>query len=691
MVCQFLSHSWYPLQPSLISTIDLGVHLFQTADSLGDSKGLLGELSIIKDRCVNMVEDAEKIPKIIEKEGAVNVSQSKLNLREETELESGIILNNGVKTPDEKWGDLLNPYKIIRDAVHGDIQITELETKIIDTKIFQRLHGLKQLGPTYLIYPCAKHTRFEHSLGVLYVAQKIINATEENYKYKKDSINNSIRLDGNEVFLLSNRDKVLIRLTALLHDAAHIPFGHTLEKEGNLFERTQWADPDRFKKLFDGCFSDIIDRFLKEKELNDEETSALIKDLGDSLKAIEGVDPETNSIAEEDDAISKLKYPYVGDIVGNTICADLLDYLKRDSHFTGFKLTYDPRIMKDFAIIGKIGKIKEKARLTLLLIRKGKKRCDIISSAINLLEQRYYLAEAVYYHRVKKAVSAMMINVVYSAIKENLISKDDLINWTDDELQYNLETKAKAVTETESYGKTVIKNTLGKLQERKIYKPVYSIQYKESNSEVEGLIKKYKDPEERCEVQKELEIPFRFSPGTIILYVSKKDKGKEALAKGVWENGEIKPLRELTGTTTRQQIDITNERYGQLWTLYVFMDKDKIHERLHGQTKSCGQLVAGYCKRLFCMLNDLEDPEFKNEPDIVDLYKTIAESYRTEVHPDKSIDSNQLEEFVNVFRQFAKDAAEGAAAEARPAESRWGEEIPELKSVLNKSWDETIS
>ena len=91
------------------------------------------------------------------------------------------------------------------------------------------------------------------------------------------------------------------------------------------------------------------------------------------------------------------------------------------------------------------------------------------------------------------------------------------------------------------------------------------------------------------------------------------------------------------------------------------------------------------------MLNDLEDPEFKNEPDIVDLYKTIAESYRTEVHPDKSIDSNQFEEFVNVFRQFAKDAAEGAAAEARPAESRWGEEIPELKSVLNKSWDETIS
>jgi HD superfamily phosphohydrolase len=631
-----------------------------------------------------MVEDAEKIPEIVEKEGEASVVQSKLDSRGEPELESEIIPHCGVKTSDKKWVNLLNPHKIIRDAVHGDIQITELETEIIDTKIFQRLHGLKQLGHTYLIYPCAKHTRFEHSLGVLYVAQKIINSTKENYKYKKSSINDSIKSDGNEVFQLFDRDVVLIRLTALLHDAAHIPFGHTLEKEGNLFKKTQWADPDRFKKLFDGCFSDIIDRFLKKKGLSDEETSALIKDLGDTLKAIEGIDPKTDSIADEDDAISKLNYPYVGDIVGNTICADLLDYLKRDSHFTGFKLTYDPRIMKDFAIIGTS---KEKARLTLLLIKKGKKRCDLISSAINLLEQRYYLAEAVYYHRVKKAVSAMMINVVYSAIEENLISKGDLINWTDDELQYNLETKAKDVTETESYGLTVIKNTLGKLQERKIYKPVYSIQYQESNSKIEDLIKKYKKPDERYKVQKELETPFMFSPGTIILYVSKKDKGKEALAKGVWEGGKIKLLRELTGTTTQKQIDITNKRYAQLWTLYVFMDKDKIYEQLHGQTKSCGQLVAGRCKRLFRMSNDIEDREFNDEPDILDLYKTIAESYRTEVHHSEPIDSDRFEKFVEGFRQRAKDVAEGAGADARPAKSRWGEETPDLESVLDMSWD----
>ena len=61
--------------------------------------------------------------------------------------------------------------KIIRDLVHGYIEVDDLEMKIIDTPNFQRLKDIRQLT-CQQAYPSANHTRFEHSLGVLHLAKK---------------------------------------------------------------------------------------------------------------------------------------------------------------------------------------------------------------------------------------------------------------------------------------------------------------------------------------------------------------------------------------------------------------------------------------------------------------------------------------------------------------------------------------
>ena len=60
----------------------------------------------------------------------------------------------------------------IRDSIHGDLKLTSYELKILDTKEMQRLRRVKQLGFTNLIYPGANHTRFEHSIGTMYLAGK---------------------------------------------------------------------------------------------------------------------------------------------------------------------------------------------------------------------------------------------------------------------------------------------------------------------------------------------------------------------------------------------------------------------------------------------------------------------------------------------------------------------------------------
>jgi uncharacterized protein len=96
---------------------------------------------------------------------------------------------------------------IIRDAIHGNIELGETEARIIDTAEFQRLRGIKQLGMTHLVYPGAMHTRFEHSLGTMHLASLICG-----------------RLG------INREEKEKMRMQALLHDIGHNAFSHESEK-----------------------------------------------------------------------------------------------------------------------------------------------------------------------------------------------------------------------------------------------------------------------------------------------------------------------------------------------------------------------------------------------------------------------------------------------------------------------------
>src|SRR5690349_21320617 len=108
--------------------------------------------------------------------------------------------------------------KLIRDAVHGDIEMGPLEVEIMDTPEFQRLRGIKQLGTAYLVFPSATHTRFEHSLGTSWMAHRILEVIRRTRPVAPD-------------------EEQVIRVAALLHDITHIPFGHTLEDERRVLPR----------------------------------------------------------------------------------------------------------------------------------------------------------------------------------------------------------------------------------------------------------------------------------------------------------------------------------------------------------------------------------------------------------------------------------------------------------------------
>src|SRR5437879_8509472 len=107
----------------------------------------------------------------------------------------------------------MNKKKLIRDAVHGDIEMSPLEVELMDTPEFQRLRGIKQLGTAYLVFPSAVHTRFEHSLGTSWMAHRILAAVRRTASVSVD-------------------EEKLTRVASLLHDITHIPFGQTLEDAG---------------------------------------------------------------------------------------------------------------------------------------------------------------------------------------------------------------------------------------------------------------------------------------------------------------------------------------------------------------------------------------------------------------------------------------------------------------------------
>ena len=175
--------------------------------------------------------------------------------------------------------------KVFKDPIHSFVRVTDtLIWHLIQTPEFQRLRRIKQLGGTHIVYPTAEHSRFSHSLGVYYIARRMVDILRKQ----------GIKLD--------EEDRLLILCAALLHDVGHGPFSHS-------FELVLGIDHEDFTR-----------RVL----LEDTQIQRLLENY------------QAGFAKKVSDVIEKIYPNYlIVSLISSEIDADRLDYLLRDSYFTG--------------------------------------------------------------------------------------------------------------------------------------------------------------------------------------------------------------------------------------------------------------------------------------------------------------------------------------------------------------------
>jgi HD superfamily phosphohydrolase len=183
--------------------------------------------------------------------------------------------------PKAYWGE-------IKDPVHGYVYITESEKNIIDTYPMQRLRRLRQLAGSEYVYPGANHTRFEHCIGVMYLAGKVL----ENPYISR---------------VVTDEDADVARIAALLHDVGHGPFSH-------VFEHLLIRDLDR-------THEDITTWLVEKSE------------LGDKLSKM-GYNPvEVGKLAVG--KLHKPKKAFLDQVISSAVDVDKQDFIVRDTFHTG--------------------------------------------------------------------------------------------------------------------------------------------------------------------------------------------------------------------------------------------------------------------------------------------------------------------------------------------------------------------
>lgn len=254
--------------------------------------------------------------------------------------------------------------KVFRDPLHGYIRVFyPVILKLINTSEFQRLRRIRQLSGVSIVYHAAEHSRFSHSLGVYELARRLIIELKAYYEF-------------------SERDELLFLCSALLHDLGHGPYSHTFEIISNINHENVTVD----------CI------------INKTEVNMILNEVDNKFAF------DVANIINK-----KSEYKLIESLISSQLDVDRLDYLKRDSYFTGTSY-------------GEID-LERLFRITNIYDQKVCYIEEGIHTIEDYLLSRYHMYFQVYFHPTARVYEMMLHNIfkrISYLLKHNYEFKTDI-------------------------------------------------------------------------------------------------------------------------------------------------------------------------------------------------------------------------------------------------------------------------
>jgi len=359
------------------------------------------------------------------------------------------------------------------DDIHGAIKLNQLEADVIQTPEFRRLFHLAQLGLVPLVYPTASHSRGMHSIAACHWAGKLADCLNQNTQRLAGQL-------GFKPIQITRAERVLIRLAALLHDISHGPLSHDIERKTHyvyhastrirvksqygLYEKHDdyEANPVLYILLMDPKRS-VLARVLREYSrsfadllLGDVNSAPHLNGCGQllvewssqaceeilpsllfhlliyekpeeahrhSIKVAKEFDrePEAWTLGSKGDKLHQAWYqPYRHDIIGDTLSADLLEYLQRDQDRLGLKNRLDLKLLDFYVLVPwkpaqpdpdcppRFWDDRYRCAIDLMDHKRGTFRSERLNDIFRMLDLRHEIHEKAVHHRVVQSAIAML-------------------------------------------------------------------------------------------------------------------------------------------------------------------------------------------------------------------------------------------------------------------------------------------